>query len=334
MRTASTLSLAVAGLSLQVLGANFESKFLFPAEKEEGATFHFGDTLQVSWISNYTEPTLWLFCRRPNDNTPRAQWNERVAEFNGTQAIKLSFKGMAGCWLNLKGKDEKTSINSINWRYDNNERGQTTIGPTSTSAGPSQTSGSSASPTADLASTTTTPSPQAPNSSPSPSDSAETGLSTGVKAGIGAGAGLAGLAIIAAIIFLLVRRRRRADRGPTNDYDPVDPVEHNSVSNSSGDDRSKAELSAVGTPATQYQSVVAGDSKAWPSHFGQHPATTLSPVDTVYYSPSVDGSQSHYYNQLGHLGPQELYSGPMPTAHEMYVEPPRPKEMPSTENRT
>lgn len=39
--------------------------------------------------------------------------------------------------------------------------------------------------------------------------SATSGLSTGAKAGIGVGAGLGGLAVLAGLVFLLVRRRRK-----------------------------------------------------------------------------------------------------------------------------
>ncbi|KAJ1327004.1 cell wall integrity and stress response component [Microdochium nivale] len=298
MRTGAAFGLAVASLAVLALGDGFESNFLFPAGVDNSLTFHYLDTIEVSWVSNYTEPKLWLFCRRPNDSEPRSQLTKSVAEFNGTQGIKLDFQGMSGCWFNLRSKDEKLGINGINWKYDNTEGDQATLGLSASSAAPSQTASSPTSSTITRATTTatgtTTP---LPSGAPPPSaDSAAEGLSTGTKAGIGAGAAVAGLAIIGALAFCLTRRRRRAERGP-----------------------SAPELSAAGTPATQYQSVPTGENKAaWPSQYGQHPAS--SPPPPPQYNSQV---------------PQEMYSGPMPgPAHEMYVEPQsRPTELPSPDIR-
>lgn len=51
----------MAVLAGQGAAANGGKGFLYP--KEEGLKFYEKDTVNVSWVSEITDTSLWLFCR-------------------------------------------------------------------------------------------------------------------------------------------------------------------------------------------------------------------------------------------------------------------------------
>lgn len=105
-----------------VLGDPIE--FLYPVD--EGGYFHYLDRVDVSYLSNYSEPYLYVWCE-PLDVT-LAQ-SDRPDGFNATAEVTLQFSttGSLECWFNLRedsaddNSDDK-GLNSVHWTFYPNER--------------------------------------------------------------------------------------------------------------------------------------------------------------------------------------------------------------------
>ncbi|KAH7035843.1 uncharacterized protein B0I36DRAFT_97279 [Microdochium trichocladiopsis] len=305
-RTISTIGLAVATavFAPQVdAQEDFLSRFTFPGPEYLGKTFHYLDTLEVAWISNYTAPTLWLFCRKKDDDTIFTHYRELAPGGNATREVTLQFKDMDHCWLNLRSEGEKWGINGVGWQFDNSARGQTTIGlgsssSTSSAAVPSQTS-SSQTPSVTATSPTGSSAPPPPSS---PTGIPDDSLSTGAKAGIGAGAAAAGLIIIAALIFFFMRRRK-------NNNNKRPPAELASQEGGTYQDH------------PQYPPVYGGQAMQNNSQY-QQLGTPGAGAGGGTWVPA------EYYTKSA-AEPQEMYTGEVQGAHEIYTPHTAPTELPS-----
>ncbi|KAH7021359.1 uncharacterized protein B0I36DRAFT_31579 [Microdochium trichocladiopsis] len=214
--TAMTLSLAVRAADLQ-------NMFLYP---ELGAVFSNGDAIQAKWQSNFTNPTLTMWCVAPGDDDilMKYQSSADVPSFNGTKAVTLDLKNIEGCWFMLSAEKEK-SFNSIKWKLANNGlpvTSSTAGATTTTSTSTGTVAGGNTTPTS-IPTSMSTPAPGNGQESPAPlatTDGAD--MSTAAKAGIGAGIAVAALLAIAGLaMFLLGRRKMKAANEITHQYEQL-----------------------------------------------------------------------------------------------------------------
>ncbi|KAG8162631.1 hypothetical protein KVR01_007109 [Diaporthe batatas] len=221
---AAALLLALCGLVIQgaMAGDKDPIRFLYPAE--EGLEFHYLDRVDVSYLSNFTEPYLYIWCGQGNAKQKQV---DRPNGGNATTEITLQFEADQDleddCWFNIRIHDLSSSVQQGNnskaftYLHTAREGGPATMGlPSATTTSvPAPTASSVTNPTDDSApspSSATTTDPAAAASSSSSSSSG--GLSAGATAGIAAGVSVGAIAIAAAVgAFFFLRRRRRKNGG-------------------------------------------------------------------------------------------------------------------------
>ncbi|KAK6079673.1 hypothetical protein SCUP234_00608 [Seiridium cupressi] len=118
----STVTLIASWLyGQEVLG--FDNKFLFPTDDD--LTFYYMNTIEVEYQSNFTNPTLYTFCKVGDDDPKEKDKNTSAPKNNGTVSVTLDFQKGDECWFNLR-EDEKTSnlgFNSPhNWKFDADDK--------------------------------------------------------------------------------------------------------------------------------------------------------------------------------------------------------------------
>ncbi|KAM0810327.1 putative Mid2 domain-containing protein [Seiridium cardinale] len=217
----STVTLIASWLYGQgVLG--FDNKFLFPTDDD--LTFYYMNTIEVEYQSNFTNPTLYTFCKVGDDDPKEKDKNTSAPKNNGTVSVTLDFQQGDECWFNLR-EDEKTSklgINSPhNWKFDADDKNTTTVKApeTTTSSTSSKTSSTISTTSTSTTISTTAPSAAAADitssATPTPS-STPTDDDVGAKAtriGIGVGVGFAGLLVMTVmgmVVARILRKRRNA----------------------------------------------------------------------------------------------------------------------------
>ncbi|KAG9252671.1 uncharacterized protein F5Z01DRAFT_222407 [Emericellopsis atlantica] len=203
---------------------------------EEGLVFHYEDTVNVSYATDYNKPTLW-FCWRNSTGLQRFQQlasslflmqssdqctdNEYsyvayddLTPKNGSYLVTIDREITADdCWFNVFQGSGDPGINSVTFSVSPSERSHsTTLGLESE---PTTAISSTATAHAEATSAVKTSSTPTPTSAGAEDDddSSSGGLSTGAKAGIGVGAALAALGILALAVFFWRRRGRASDTG-------------------------------------------------------------------------------------------------------------------------
>ncbi|KAK9417785.1 hypothetical protein SUNI508_01542 [Seiridium unicorne] len=198
-----------------------------------GLTYNYLDTLDVALTTNYDTPYLYLYCwDASGDRQEIIYYSPSAVEGSSQVPVKLQsntqYTGTT-CWFNLldaqSGSNTTGGATSPEFSYIKEEADQETFSLSST---PSSTATSSASATSSTAATTSTissvtsssntvstPTTTATSSSLE-SASSSNGLSRGAQAGIGVAVTLVGLAILGAVIWLLMRRRRNGKISSSN----------------------------------------------------------------------------------------------------------------------
>ncbi|RYP49404.1 hypothetical protein DL769_011074 [Monosporascus sp. CRB-8-3] len=190
-------------------------RWVYPP-RSENITFHYMDTVQVTWTSNFDEPLLYTFCTSNSGDPIHAG---------------------PSCWFNLRRNESSDyGSNSDGWHYELSQRTQTTLGlePSHTATQGSlseSTSSSVTSSTTSLVSAFTTPVAHDPASDASPGPSSSNSkLSSGALAGVAVGVGLAGIVLGVLAVMIWMRRRKNPtieSKAPSDsDHDPKNPPAH------------------------------------------------------------------------------------------------------------
>ncbi|KAG4030418.1 hypothetical protein MFRU_012g01520 [Monilinia fructicola] len=197
--------------------------FLYPTED---LTFHYLDTINVTYTSPFPTPQLWIFCQNATDVTSGliTESKASVNPYNGTAPVNFKWRGGSPCWFDIK-PDNKGGLgaNSPHFVVDQNKRATpTTLGLDSSTTTATSTPTASSETSNDVTTTaTSTPTISSEASSNTSADSPSSsqnnspeGLSGGAKAGIGIGIGLVALLALAGAFFLW----RRKQQAKQNNY--------------------------------------------------------------------------------------------------------------------
>ncbi|KAI1344145.1 hypothetical protein F5Y15DRAFT_104110 [Xylariaceae sp. FL0016] len=162
-----------------------------------GQTFYYLDTVEVSYLSNFSAAWLSVYCR--NDNKVQQKYHQAVTPLNGTAYVELNFINAKRCWFNLAPQRDSNNggFNGGNFQFIGVPRNMSSTGASATTA-----------------SSTTT----ASNDGQSTGSAGSSGLSTGAQAGIGVGAGLGGIGLGALAAFLCFRRQTKRKSQSSEDY--------------------------------------------------------------------------------------------------------------------
>ena len=257
-----------------------------------------------------------------------------------TQGGTISFKGgmvpPITTTLTLPGPTDSSSTSATTGSSSGSNESSGSSGST---ASPGTGSGSGSGPGA---STVTVTSPQSPGGSNptaiaagSAGDNNGSELSTGAKAGIGAGAGVAGLALIVAIIFFLMRSARRSRQSWSGNQQAEtyggDPHQGHAVTKFEGGDygsnrvSAMTGISAAGTPATGTTISEVESRAARPWSLRSELDTTGPAARMVGTSPSpgmyTDGQHAqpqHYgYGNAPGMQHGQNWAQPYPTNNQM-----------------
>ncbi|KAH6659322.1 hypothetical protein BKA67DRAFT_10705 [Truncatella angustata] len=186
----------------------FENKFLFPTEKD--LTFYYMNTIEVKYQSNFSDPTLYIFCTK--DDGKAEQKNKVSApENNGTIAVTLDFTKVDTCWFNLRSDEKKNNLgfnspNRWSFDYDEQKKNTTTVKAIETTTTKSSTPSSTFS-TSSTSITTLTPAPVATTAEATTSTptSISEPAQKGIQIGIGVGAAVGGLIVMTLIGMVAAR---------------------------------------------------------------------------------------------------------------------------------
>ncbi|KAH8174603.1 hypothetical protein LIA77_06022 [Sarocladium implicatum] len=215
MRTVLAVSALALGASAQRYDGGW-GEFYYP--DEEGLQFWRGDTINVTYGCNYTEPALYMVCSSVDpdakagyriddifiDIVPPRE-NNFLFEMNETLTQEDT-----ECWLDMRRDikqkyqkgDSFASLPFGVWMIPKGEktRGETTLEPTSTEPASSTETTIPATTTATVAAEQTTEEDDTPD---------DGSLSQDAQIGIGVGVTVGGLGLMAAgVAFWLLRRRR------------------------------------------------------------------------------------------------------------------------------
>ncbi|KAI2606728.1 hypothetical protein GGR54DRAFT_619885 [Hypoxylon sp. NC1633] len=209
--------LCVLSIAGGIDGQSNPNQITYPTQP---LSLHYLDTVEVTYNSNISSPSLYTWCRSGEGNVQQKRL-DHPGGFNGSASVELNFTvdiEVATCWFNIRVRNLSSTIGANGKAFQfNSTEGERKIfsldsAPSSSSNTPTSTSTSTPSPsgvgtTPDVASTSAlTPSP---SQSASASASGSPGLSTGAQAGIGVGAGIVGVVIGAAVVAFVYRRRRK-----------------------------------------------------------------------------------------------------------------------------
>ncbi|KAH8902584.1 hypothetical protein BR93DRAFT_868656, partial [Coniochaeta sp. PMI_546] len=164
-------------------------EFLYP---QPGLTFYYLDTINVTYTSNFTNPTLFAWC---GQGSPAQKFETSAPKFNGSVLVLLDFSSSDPCWFDLRPDTPACGDNSPHFALLPVQRTQadskTTLGlQSSTSAASTPSKTGAADPL-----------------HPPPDASGE--LSTGAKAGIIIAVVGACLVLVGMAAWFFFRRRKR-----------------------------------------------------------------------------------------------------------------------------
>ncbi|CAG8974834.1 hypothetical protein HYALB_00000449 [Hymenoscyphus albidus] len=188
-------------------GGNHGVTFLYPPT---GLSPNYLDTINVIYTSPFSDPLLYTWCRNASNPSDLVQKRiDKVTPYNGTLPVILDYLKVSSCYFNLR--PSTTAGNGANSE-------SIVLLPSARSPVPT-VYGLQADPTSTPQTNPETTQEANPESTPSPSPSPipvavnpanpPSGLATGAIAGITIGASILGIALIASIIFLILRRRRQ-----------------------------------------------------------------------------------------------------------------------------
>ncbi|KAK0630845.1 hypothetical protein B0T17DRAFT_590236 [Bombardia bombarda] len=202
-------SLLTTGIANALCGASF----LFPTQ---GLQFYYLDTINVTYLSSFSDPILSLSCGQPGQAAIKKFEVNHATPFDASVLVYINFLSNDPCWFSLV-RDRATCEDTTDSfvlvpRERSLDSTPTTIGllsstaaviPTSTST----TSSLSSTPTAVLATATS----EVVVDTVGSEDPSHGGDHLGLGAKIGLGIGIALTCIIASAMaaFLFLRRRRR-----------------------------------------------------------------------------------------------------------------------------
>ncbi|KAB8296949.1 hypothetical protein EYC80_002357 [Monilinia laxa] len=197
--------------------------FLYPTEN---LTFHYLDTIDVTYTSPFPKPQLWIFCQNATDVTSGiiTESKASVNPYNGTAPVNFKWLGGSPCWFDIK-PDNKGGLgaNSAHFVVDQNKRATpTTLGldslTTTATSTPTASSDASNDVTTTVTSSPATSSEASSDSTSSSQNTSPKGLSGGAKAGIGIGSALVALLALAGA-FSLWRRKQQANQNNYAGYE-------------------------------------------------------------------------------------------------------------------
>ncbi|KAH7031504.1 uncharacterized protein B0I36DRAFT_384271 [Microdochium trichocladiopsis] len=317
------LSAVLASAAAQVAG--FDNKFLFP--DSIGEVYSNGYVMNVKWQSNYTSPTLTMWCRAPGSTEilMKYQSSTNVPSNNGTKAVTIDLVNIDGCWFQLSTQKE-AGFNSNSWKLANNGAPISASSTASTTAPPPESSTASTS-------TTPTPPPAADSSSPSTpgpdAAAANADLSPGAKGGLGAGIAIAALlAIVGAALLVLARRKMQAAQQLAGQYQDHEAFQQQQQQQQqtyyppqgSADGRASMYVQSISTHTTG-QDGTASETRMLPASLYGHPALPVSPEQQQqqqYGWPEM--AMAPQQPLVAELSPGQLFEMPGQGATEMPVQ--------------
>jgi hypothetical protein len=177
--------------------------FLYPvAPKNTKLTFSIGDTLNATWTSNITHPTLVLWCRKPNNSqNPLTSIKGTGLTTNGSYLIQMDYAANAAsdaCHLQL----QQPGGDSDPWVLVTSSARST---PTTWGLAAVKKTGSASKATAATATASS-------SSSGRPRAGSSSGLTAGAKAGIGIGVAVVVIGLALSVAFVIRRRRRKVSK--------------------------------------------------------------------------------------------------------------------------
>ncbi|CAG8959466.1 hypothetical protein HYFRA_00001364 [Hymenoscyphus fraxineus] len=204
-------------------GGNHGVTFLYPPT---GLSPNYLDTINVTYTSPFPDPLLYTWCRNASNPSDLVQKRlDRVTPYNGTLSVILDYLKVSSCYFNLR--PNTTAGNGANSE-------SIVLLPSARLPVPT-VYGLQAGPTSTPQTNPETPQESNPESTPSPTPSPipaavnpanpPNGLATGAIAGIAIGASILGIALIASIIFLILRKRRQNSAALSKTVLPEEPYE-------------------------------------------------------------------------------------------------------------
>jgi len=193
--------------------------FLYPTE---GLTLNYLDTINVTYLSGFEAPVLYLFCSNITSVTRVIQQTVAgVDTFNGSAMVVLAYLGGSPCWFDLRPNFTAAAglgANSPSFTLVQTKRAvPTTFGlddlaATTTSSLSSPTLSTSATITSSSQATTTGESDSTSSTTPSTASSSSSSkkiVSDGGAAAIGIVIGLLVCTVGAAVVYFVWRRKRK-----------------------------------------------------------------------------------------------------------------------------
>ncbi|KAB5523000.1 hypothetical protein GE09DRAFT_487184 [Coniochaeta sp. 2T2.1] len=282
---------------LPFVTANCGVEFLYP---QPDLMFYYLDTINVTYTSNFSNPTLFAWCGQ--SSSPTQKYETSAPKFNGSVLVLLDFSSSDPCWFDLRPDTPACGDNSPPFDLLPVQRAQsgsqTTLGllsPTSTSSIPSKTG--------------------ADESAAASGGS----LSTGAKAGIAIAVVGAVLILVAmAACFWFKRRKRVQDAvlaGHIIDHDHHSPKGHEKTplaGNSAHSNGSTEPLQPIydGFPgSTAYDDLRSRESSA----YLQSPQSPSSSSAGFFPPARNNSSERHYLTERDELEAARLHSAPLPS---------------------
>lgn len=253
-------------------------KILFP---QSPLTFYYLDTVNVSYVSKFSNQTLLCWCGKPDGNSPTTKCEVPANPFSNFVLVLLDFSSSDQCWFELRPNTTICSESSP----------QFTLLPVQRPQGGSKTTIGLLSATASTAAPDQTGPPVGNGGQGGPGE-----LSTGAKAGIALGVILTSIVIIGMAAWFYFKRRNRQEdsvlAGRILDHDRRGrkgreklPRSGSSAASGRSDEPLQVQPVFDGFPgSTGYDDVRSlGSSTYLHSPTGGH-SPTLSANDGYYYS--------------------------------------------------
>ncbi|OIW33018.1 hypothetical protein CONLIGDRAFT_556141, partial [Coniochaeta ligniaria NRRL 30616] len=280
--------------------ANCGVEFLYP---QPGLTFYYLDTINVTYTSNFSNPTLIAWC---GSGSPAQKFETSAPNLNASVLVLINFSSSDPCWFNLRPDTPACGDNSPQFALLPVQRSQsdskTTLGlqsATSTASIPSKTGAS--------------------NHPHDPPDASEGELSTGAKVGIAIAVVGASLVVIGMAAWFFFRRRKRLQEavlaGHIIEHDSRRKKGHEKTPLAGGSAHSNGSTEPLqvqpvydGFPGSSgYDDVRSQESSAYP-HSPQSPTSSSG----GFFPPTKNtSSERHFLSDREELDAARLHSAPL-----------------------